>query len=124
MRFRKSGGKIPHQVDPGRRLAHAQRHVAKQKEKLGFLADVIPVESAEDRVIRLNESNVTAAARWRSHLASQWRLARRILRSLDPERRAALLAEWNAAPYPASSEYLLSLLHTRGVDTIAWRLRA
>lgn len=98
-----------------RRVAAARRSVEKQKAKLGMFAGQFPVETVEERLDRIDRAHIDIQKWFRSSRAADWFKARRLLLSQPDEVRQSLIAEWNAAPYPGTPEYLLDFLHRKGI---------
>ena len=95
-----------------RRLAAANRHLRLERERFPLFADQIAVEqpSPEQRIVKADENWNHFWGKFRTFSASQWRFARRVLRSLPADRRRDLIQRWNASPYPKEAHYLLSFL--------------
>lgn len=97
-----------------RRIAIAARKVEEQKAKLGMFVDQFKVETVEERMNRVDQQDEAWLKGFRHMIAEQWFKARRILYSLPPDKRSAILDQWNNhCPYPATPEYLLDFLHTQ-----------
>lgn len=117
-RFNKWGRAMSHQPDERRSLAAARGRERREREALGFLADVIPVMTAEERVTRNRVIGLEWRRNFRRHRAAEWRRMRAELRALSPHERAVAVLRWNASPVPADPEYLadhLTQLRRQGV---------
>lgn len=99
----------------GRRLAAAVRALRREREDCPLFADDIAEEqpTPEDRVSKIDAEQVAHWQRIRDYNARTWRAARRILNSLPAADRDCLLAQWQAAPYPASASYFADFLYQR-----------
>jgi hypothetical protein len=98
-----------------RRLQAAARVLAREREDWplfsGEIAEGQP--TPEERVQMMDAMQVAHWQRIRQHAADTWRAARRVLFSLPTEQRDRLLAEWQAAPYPAGAAFFADFLHQK-----------
>ena len=99
-----------------RRLAHAARAVARDKESVALFPELAHHQTAAERIAAIDAENEDHFQRMRDHTAQTWRRARRTLRQLPPERRAEILAKWNQGYLPAHAHYLADLIHTTTRD--------
>jgi hypothetical protein len=98
-----------------RRLQAAARALAREREDWPLFAEEIAEgqPTPEERVQTMDAMQVAHWQRIRQHAADTWRAARRILFSLPAEQRDRLLAEWQAAPYPAGAASFADFLWQR-----------
>lgn len=102
-----------------RREAAARRAIQRERDRMPlFAADV--TETTDDRRERSQAGDIASARFWRRERARDWRLVRRWLRDQPDELRAAILEKWNRGTYPATPEYLNSIIRmerkARGLD--------
>lgn len=75
-----------------------------------FAADIAAQQPSVDAILDANQAAFEEYQQERRNwVAMRWKQARRELRAMP--RAAELYALWNEAPYPASPEYLLDMLH-------------
>jgi len=96
----------------GRRLAAARRALQRQADAVALFPELAPTETPAERVDRFDAECVAAVQRWRDHAARTWRRARRQLRALPPEQRAAVLAQWQNKFLPKQAHYLADIIFT------------
>jgi hypothetical protein len=94
------------------RLAAARRWLDREAASLPLFMDQVRTSqpTPEERVQAADESFAAWRRQFRTLTARQWREARRILHELPPGERAALIAAWNASPYPKDSAYCLEFI--------------
>lgn len=95
---------------PKRMLGAARARERREREALGFLADVMPVMSAAERVRRNLETGAAWRRRFRADRAADWRRVRAELRALPAHERAIVVLRWNASPVPADPVGLADLI--------------
>ena len=97
------------------RLATARRALKRQRDQVPLFADQVAADqpTAEGRIQSLDEAYEHYLQRFRDFVAASWRRARKMLREMPAEQRAAILAEWQYGHLPGSSEYLLDLIRRR-----------
>lgn len=112
-------------TDTPRKRAALRRKQRLEREALPLLSDIV-AEGQQDEDTIMSERAIKWA-QWeaddRRQRAARWRKARTRLYGYGDNVRAALLAAWNDAPYPADPGYLLDLLHrydTGRFDLDAW----
>ena len=100
-----------------RQLAAAQRKLARQANALPLFAEQIRAEqpTPEAVIAKADDNFARFCAGMRRYEAQTWLRGRALLRALPAERKAALLAEWNAAHMPATATFFVDFLRTRGV---------
>jgi hypothetical protein len=98
-----------------RRLQAAKRALQRERDQCPLFADDIAEEqpTEEERVRMIDAAQVAHWQRIRDHAARTWRAARRILFSLPADEQDRLLAEWQAAPYPAGASSFADFLWQR-----------
>ena len=96
----------------GRRLAAARRSLQRQTDAVCLFPDLAPTETPDQRIDRIDQETVAMVQRWRNHTAQTWRRARRQLRTLTADQRAAVLKRWNIRGLPKQAHYLADLIHT------------
>jgi hypothetical protein len=96
----------------GRRLAAAGRAIQRQTDAVCLFPELAPTETPEQRVDRVDAETLEMVQRWRNQTAQTWRRARRKLRSLTPEQRAAVMKRWNIRGLPKQAHYLADLIHS------------
>ncbi len=105
MRFKRFPHWISRSATP-RRIAHSRRAIEREAQKTPLFAEQIrAITTPAERLTSIDAQNARWWRRLRDLTARQWRTARRAVQQLPPAIRQELLACWNAAPYPASSEY-------------------
>lgn len=113
MRFARAERSGPFEDTRRKRLALARKQRL-EREKLPLLAELIAERQPDADTVMVQRA--TEWARWqqevRDRRAAEWRRARGRLAAYGPNVRAALRRLWNQAPYPATSGYLLSMLHS------------
>jgi hypothetical protein len=114
MRFERSHWTYMKDLPSQRKIAAAKRAVERQKENLGLFRDIIPVETVDERLQRINKETNEMVTRQRQATLKRWRIARGILRDLPDDIRQKLLAEWNFSLIPADPGYLLDFLWDKG----------
>ena len=110
MRFAHQISKTHRQVT-ARRLAHAARAVARDKESVALFPELAHHQTAAQRIAAIDAENEAHFQRMRDHTAQTWRRARRALRQLPVGLRAEILAKWNEGYLPAHAHYLADLIH-------------
>ncbi len=97
------------------RLAAARRWLDREAASLPLFRAQIRASqpTPEERVQAADESFAAWRRQVRTLTARQWREARRLLHELPPLERAALIAAWNASPYPKDSAYCLEFIRQR-----------
>ncbi len=104
MRFERFPHWTPRTATP-KRLANARQAIERQAASVPLFADQIRVEqTAEERLAAIETQNARWWQRLRDVTARQWKAARAALWALPEATRRELLARWNAAPFPGSSE--------------------
>lgn len=110
-----------HQIQPRlvkrdvtrQRLAAAERHLRKERERFALFAD--EVASEQPTALARIESIDNAFLEWqqdqRRAEARRWREARRRLQELPAPLRTVVLGMWNDGGQPATAGYLLSHIH-------------
>jgi len=98
-----------------RRVTAARQRIAKEKAGWGMFADQMTFETVEDRLDRINNNRVVWLRSFRQHRADNWKQVRRLLRTVPPDKRRQIIAEWNETPYPGSPEYVLEFLRAKGI---------
>lgn len=109
MRF----SRYPKHEDRGatpRRLAHARKWVAKDKEQIGLFPELARYQSAEERIANQDAGFAHYWQELRDGRARNWRQARAELLTLPPIRRAGLAAYWQRARCPGDPVYLLGMI--------------
>lgn len=97
------------------RLSAAKSAINRQKEKYSLFAHEI-TETPEQRVEKQQKDTMRWKALMRKGWADDWRLARKVLRALDEEKRNEILTCWNNGLYPKSPEYLLDMLSRKAKE--------
>lgn len=117
MRFQRSHIRYEPRELTTRRLASARRKLERQAEALPLFAEQIRAEqpTPEEVVQKADASWKRFVQMDRRHDAERWLTGRRLLRELPAERRAELIAEWNAKKCPAAPHYFMDFLWQRGV---------
>jgi hypothetical protein len=115
MKFSRQTSKTRRPVT-ARRLAHAARVVARDKDSVALFPQLAHHQTAAERIAAIDAETEGHFQRMRDHTAQTWRRARRNLRQLSPELRAEILAKWNAGYLPAHAHYLADLIHTTTRD--------
>ena len=96
----------------GRRLAAARRALQRQADAVALFPELAPTETPAERVERFDAQSVATLQRWRDQTAQTWRRARRQLRALPPDQRAAVMAQWNNKFLPKHAHYLADIIFT------------
>ena len=91
----------PRGVTP-RRLAAAERVLARERQRLALFVRQVLVEqeTAEDRIRRIDADNLRHDQAFRDLAAKHWREGRRMLRSLPEAAQTELLEAWNRSSIP------------------------
>lgn len=114
MRFKRYPRWIVREATP-LRIANSRRAIEREAAKIPLFAE--QVRAVETPEARLSSIDIQQAKNWqdrRDSIARSWREGRAVLQAKPPPERQRLLARWNAAPYPGSSEYFLEFVHQRG----------
>ena len=87
----------------------------RERERLPLFAGQVAAEqeTPEARIARLDRDFVQYDARHRALAASQWRIGRRLLASVNEAFRAVLLRQWNVSSVPADAAYFADYIRTR-----------
>lgn len=94
------------------RLVTASKAIQRQKDKMPLFADDI-VETAQQRIERMEKIGEAEWSRQRAIRAAMWRRGRAAIRAC---RNAAELAEeWQRSSVPGTAEYLCDFVQRRGV---------
>jgi DNA-directed RNA polymerase specialized sigma24 family protein len=93
-------------------FAAARRALQRQADEVALFPELAPTESPAERVERFDAESLATVQRWRDHAAHTWRRARRQLRSLPPEQRAAVMARWSNKFLPKQAHYLADITFT------------
>ena len=98
-----------------RRLAAAERTLARERQRLALFARQVLTEqeTAEDRILRHDADNLRHDQGLRDLAAKHWRDGRRMLRLLPPDLRAEVLAAWNFSCIPPDAAYFVDFVRTR-----------
>ena len=96
----------------GRRLSAARRALQRQADAVALFPELAPAESPAQRLDRLDAESLAMVQRWRQQTADTWRRARRQLRALSAEQRAAVMARWANPFLPKHAHYLADIIHT------------
>ena len=90
-----------------RRIAAAERALQRERDKFPLLADWVAEQqpSAEERLDRFQTAEFSRQQGRRDVAAASWRRSRALLRLLPQETQGELLARWNKAACPGTSEY-------------------
>ena len=117
MKFQRSHIRYEPREVSTRRLAAAKRKLARQADALPLFAEQIRASqpTPEEQVRKADAAWKRVVEMDRRADAERWLKGRRLLRALPAERRAELLAEWNAKKCPAAPHYFLDFLWQRGV---------
>ena len=104
----------PRGVTP-RRLAAAERALAREREKLALFARQLLTEqeTADQRIERIDQAVIAYDQGHRDLAARHWRRGRRMLRSLPPETQETLIDEWNESSVPPDAAYFADFVRTR-----------
>jgi hypothetical protein len=101
-----------------RRMAAARQAIQRDVERAGLFAAVVPVQTPEARLDRLETGLYQQWRDDRVRRAAKWRECRQILRGLPTEARAGLLLSWNESGCSAEPEFLLDQLrHVSRIGT-------
>ncbi|MBK8188858.1 MAG: hypothetical protein IPK79_00225 [Vampirovibrionales bacterium] len=114
MRFARSHVRFkPHVTS--RRLAAARRRLERQAMALPLFADQIRAgqPTPEESVAAADRQTKRQFDAHRKYEAESWLKGRRLLRQLPAERRAEIIAAWNASGVPARPEYFLDFLRKK-----------
>jgi hypothetical protein len=114
MRFQRHG-RYEFTDTPRKRLAFFAKQ-RRERESLPLFAEEIAQQQAErpgvDEVMQQRaESFAKSEQGWRDRRAGEWRKARKKIAAYDDASRSVIRKFWNEAPYPATPEYLLCMLH-------------
>lgn len=98
-----------------RRVQAARQALAREREDCPLFEEEIAEEqpTPQERVRTIDAQQLAHWQRIRDQTARTWRAARRILFSLPADERDRLLAEWQAASYPAGAGYFADFLWRR-----------
>lgn len=97
-----------------RRIARAKQHLNAEVDALPLFAEQIKAEqeSPEERIARLDAEHEAQWQALRDFVAKQWRQSRKRLAELGKQGEE-IRAEWQRSSWPASSEYLATLIFVR-----------
>jgi hypothetical protein len=104
----------PRGVTP-RRLAAANRVLARERERLALFASQVLAEqeTADNRIRRIDADNLRHGLAFRDLAAKHWREGRRMLKSLPPDLQAQLLEAWNQSSIPPHAAYFVDFVRTQ-----------
>lgn len=96
-----------------RRIAAAERFLAKERDKFALFADQLDQldqPTAEQRIEAHEEGYFEHQIYMRKHQADMWRKCRRLLEQLAPEHAASVNRIWRGRRYPLNPAYLAGLV--------------
>ena len=104
----------PRGVTP-RRLAAAERALARERQRLALFARQVLAEqeTAEERIRRIDADNLRHDQSFRDLAAKHWREGRRMLRLLPETVQAELIEAWNRSSIPPDAAYFVDFVRTR-----------
>jgi hypothetical protein len=93
-----------------RRLAHARKAIARDKESWALFPEFVKFQTPEERIEAIDTGKLEAEIEHRREQAAAWRNARRCLAAIPDPLRTRLLQYWNSGPYPGNPTFLMGLL--------------
>ena len=98
-----------------RRLAAAERVLARERQRLALFARQVLAEqeTAEQRIRRHDADNLLHNQGLRDLAAKHWREGRRMLHSLPPDLQKQVHEAWNRSSIPPDAAYFVDFVRTR-----------
>jgi hypothetical protein len=90
----------------------AERRLRQDREAIPLLAELIRENqpTVDDIMADRERRWIESEKKARAYRAKQWCEARKLIAAMPPEKRTALLAQWNRGIYPADPVYLFYLI--------------
>ena len=104
MRFRREIKATPPQWTK-RRIANAEKKIAKEREGVALFPELCRFKSAEERLNHQDEITIRYWQKIRNESAKSWHKFRRRFYSLEEDERLRFLAYWNDAYLPGYAHY-------------------
>ena len=101
------------------RLAAARRKLQREQDALPLFADEIAEQqsTAELMILSKDKQMLFLEVERRKFIADNWRLARRILKSMPNDVRLEAIEKWHSNSFmPKTAIYMMCMLHTHFYD--------